>query len=1476
MNKPNPSSLARYLLVGIALFGLFSSIQAQELQKQRIVTNSTVYSILKAGDTTFLGGSFTEGGYYSQYLGLVTPDETRPVPDFPMTNGTIQTAISDGNGGWYVGGSFSQVDGQSFRNLVHILSDFTLDDNFRPEPNSTVNTLLKVNNLLYVGGSFTQIGSEGIPYVACLDLNQNGIAVSTWRPNPNSTVSALALNGQNSVFIGGSFTSIAGKNQRYFADIGLVEDSLLQSISTDSRVNSIQTSGNDVYLGGSFTNAGHSAQYGAITLPSSDYPDDDFPLFNSTIETIISDGNGGWFVGGGFSQVNGQSVGRLAHILPDYSVDPGWQVSPNSTVYRLYLDGSYLYVGGSFTQVNGSPQPYAVKIDLDNGNNITSWNPQLNSTVYAILQVGGVVYLGGSFTTVGGQNQRYFATVDALTGAYIQSVSANSTVYDLVTNATTGLVYMGGAFTETGYYQPYVASMTTSSVVPSLGFPAINSTIETIIPDGSGGWFIGGGFSQVGGLNIGRLAHILANGTVDGNFNPSPNSTVHALELSGNILYVGGSFTQIGGQTINRIAAVDATTGALIPAWATNPANVNSTVYAIEADGNNLYVGGSFTSAAGQPRNYLAMFNATTGALETFNPGPNSTVYAFVIDGNNLYVAGSFSQITGANRGYVAAIDKTAATLVSGFNANCNSTVYSLEIAGNNLNLGGSFTSVGGQPRNYIAEVNKTTGVATLFNIAANSTVYYYKNGIVAGVFTTLGGQTRRYIGQITAGAVTSWNPSMNSTVNTVGVNGTDLLLGGSFTYTGYKTRNYMAAFSSVDNQISDAWTATANSTVFDLSPSDSDFMYVAGSFTQLGNSGRNYVGEVNMTGAGTVTGWNPNVNTTVYQAYPLGDSVFLAGNFTTVSGQNRRYAAKLTNTNHQTSSLTTWNPQLNSSTNTVWAGGGKAVMGGSFTFFKHENRNYLLAFNNSTKLVHTWNPNANSTVEQIFIENDKLYVAGSFSQIQGSPRPGLVRYTLAPNAANTFETGWNTRLPSTTIYSFAILDSAVYAVGSFTGVVNSGIERKYAAAFSKVNGALTSWDPRLNSTANVIATDGSKLLLGGSFTWFWHESRNYLMAIDEVAGRILPFNPNVNSTVYALNKKGSTLMLGGSFTNVRSTTRNYLAAFNLSTDQLLPWNPNMNNAVYTIAERNGSYFVGGQFTQAKGQPRNYAAAFTLATDVPQNWDPNLNATVNSIVTKGDSVFVAGTFTQAKGQFRNRLAAFDNGDANLLAFNPDINSTVNTLAVNAFRLYVGGSFTSVGGQTQRYGVAFDKNTLAVQNWNPETNSTIEVMTARDSLVFLGGSFTNLSGTTSNRLAIVGAGQGLLRQSFDVSSTVYALSDQGDYLWVGGGFTTAQENNRARYLARYLIDAVQTTDIEQVQADALGIKVYPNPATGSLFIDAEPMATGRYTLLTLAGQTVMTGDYAGQTRMTLDQVPAGLYVLRLEQDGKAAAVKVAVK
>ena len=226
------------------------------------------------------------------------------------------------------------------------------------------------------------------------------------------------------------------------------------------------------------------------------------------------------------------------------------------------------------------------------------------------------------------------------------------------------------------------------------------------------------------------------------------NGKVFALAQSGNTMYVGGKFGQAlspGGQreTVSNIAAFNITTGAYISTFAATVANTGSTAtpevdaLGVSSDDSTLYIGGTFDTVDGQPRQNFAAVDTATGTQlsPTVVVSPNQEVQVILVGPTLVYFGGAFTKVSGQDRGHLAAISQTDGTLNSTWvpttaggtdpcpsaytGTNCgptsnggNGNVRSLAFApdGNSIFVGGQYYYVNGVPRNTIARVTTTDG----------------------------------------------------------------------------------------------------------------------------------------------------------------------------------------------------------------------------------------------------------------------------------------------------------------------------------------------------------------------------------------------------------------------------------------------------------------------------------------------------------------------------------------------------------------------------------------------------------------------------------------------------------------------------------------------------------------------------------------------------------------------------------------------
>ncbi|GAA1389854.1 PKD domain-containing protein [Luteococcus peritonei] len=188
------------------------------------------------------------------------------------------------------------------------------------------------------------------------------------------------------------------------------------------------------------------------------------------------------------------------------------------------------------------------------------------------------------------------------------------------------------------------------------------------------------------------LAYDISTGVLDEAFRADTDAAVNVLALSPDStrLYVGGAFTSLAGQKRYRIAAINTADGSLVADFAPR---LDASVNAIVVTDQAVYVGGVFSTANGVGRTRLAAFSPTDGALLGWAPTANRNVKAMTItpDGSRVVVGGQFSTVNGAASPGTASIDAVTGTLYPFAlnqvvrNGTANTGVYSLTQDGTNI-----------------------------------------------------------------------------------------------------------------------------------------------------------------------------------------------------------------------------------------------------------------------------------------------------------------------------------------------------------------------------------------------------------------------------------------------------------------------------------------------------------------------------------------------------------------------------------------------------------------------------------------------------------------------------------------------------------------------------------------------------------------------------------------------------------------------
>lgn len=219
---------------------------------------------------------------------------------------------------------------------------------------------------------------------------------------------------------------------------------------------------------------------------------------------------------------------------------------------------------------------------------------------------------------------------------------------------------------------------------------------------------------------------------------------------------------------------------------------------------------------------------------------------------------------------------------------------------------------------------------------------------------------------------------------------------------------------------------------------------------------------------SGHLNGRTAEGNTEVQAFAQLGDTVFVGGNFTTVS----RYT------------------------------GGQLDV----------SQAALAAFNAHTgEFIPSFTPTFNNQVKALqALPNGKLLAAGDFTQVNGQPAVGTV---LLDPQTGAIEPQWDLRVENRlstgvlSVRSLSLSGDHVYLGGSFTHLSGSGVSNVYARHAARVSWSTgapdPTWNPEFNGTlVDVDApADGTRMYAAGYFTQSKTAPANKVAAVLATAG---------------------------------------------------------------------------------------------------------------------------------------------------------------------------------------------------------------------------------------------------------------------------------------------------------------------------------------------------------------------------------------
>lgn len=355
--------------------------------------------------------------------------------------------------------------------------------------------------------------------------------------------------------------------------------------------------------------------------PSYYFPDPEM-YTNGTVRALLLH-EGKLYIGGDFSKVTG-SNGTFSRVdLAAYDVATGtvlpFEANTNrGTVRAITVGDGKLFVGGSFSKINGTIRYRVAAVDPNTGEVDTTFRngkDRFTGEVWALAFTDNTVFVGGSFDTIDGIARHYLAAVDDDSGSVLPG------------------------------FDPSPCDPMDDSGRTDLGVLALQ-----IHPNNPQILFVAGNFMTINGMfDRPFLAAVTTKGEPGPEFEDRMNSPVLDLDATDDFLCAAA------GGFANRVYAFGISSDPYVRYWKGEKAEGDAQAVAMASEGY-VYFGfheGLFDSTDCYR---MAVLDANDGSVVDNYPPTNSFfgVFALAIDDNVLAVGGDFTEMNRTSQRYLA------------------------------------------------------------------------------------------------------------------------------------------------------------------------------------------------------------------------------------------------------------------------------------------------------------------------------------------------------------------------------------------------------------------------------------------------------------------------------------------------------------------------------------------------------------------------------------------------------------------------------------------------------------------------------------------------------------------------------------------------------------------------------------------------------------------------------------------------------
>jgi uncharacterized delta-60 repeat protein len=617
-------------------------------------------------------------------------------------SGNISTLTIQTDGKVIVGGSFNSYQGITTNSIIRLNSDGTRDTSFNISTgfNGNISTLvIQSDGKILVGGSFTSY--RGVAANRIIRLNNDGTRDTSFDIGTgfNSTVSALTIQTDGKVIVGGSFTSYQGV-----------------AANRIIRLNSDGTRDTSFDIGTGFDNG---------------------------VDALAIQSDGKILVGGRFTAYQGVAANRIIRLnsdgIRDTSFDIGTGFTDTVNVVTIRSDGKIL-VGGRLASYQGVAGWGLIQLNsdgsIDAAFNVGEGFGGGQSVNTIVLQSDGKVLIGGNIITYQQRSVGYILRLNSdgsIDGAFDVGTGFNNIVNTLAIQSD-GKIFVGGTFTRYKARTPEKTNIIgyLKNGIPMfnlIGMESFNNFVFTILIQTDGKLLIGGRFKRYTDSLCNGIVRLNNDGSIDDAFDigngftsTSTDTQVNTLAIqSDGKIIAGGDFTAYRGVAANRIIRLNSngTRDTSFDIGTGFSGNINTLV--IQSDGK-IIVGGSFTSYQGVAANRIIRLNSDGTRDTSFDIGTGfeSTVSTLVIQSDGKILAGGdFTTYRGVAANRIIRLNSdgirdTSFEIGTGFNSSLSSLAIQSD---GKILVGGRFTAYQGVAANRIIRLNSDGTRDTSFDI---------------------------------------------------------------------------------------------------------------------------------------------------------------------------------------------------------------------------------------------------------------------------------------------------------------------------------------------------------------------------------------------------------------------------------------------------------------------------------------------------------------------------------------------------------------------------------------------------------------------------------------------------------------------------------------------------------------------------------------------------------------------------------------